>query len=83
MEAQLSTSGDFFSFLAFLRQSFPNAAAGLGASTPALGVRWRGGEVGVRMEEGVRDPLYLVSLRPRLPGSGLQRPGALLLPPPQ
>lgn len=72
-----------FSFLAFLGQSFPNAAAGLGACTPALGVRWRGGEVGVRMEEGVRDPLYLVSLCPRLPGSGLQRPGALLPPTPK
>lgn len=65
LEAQLSTSGDFF-FPSFHWAKFPEHCHKLGASSPALGVPWRGGEVGVRTEEGVRDLLYLVSLRPRL-----------------
>lgn len=65
LEARLSTSGDFF-FPSFHWAKFPERCHELGASTPALGVPWRGGEVGVRTEEGVRDLLYLVSLRPRL-----------------
>lgn len=65
LEARLSTSGDFF-FPSFHWAKFPKRCHELGVSTPALGVPWRGGEVGVRTEEGVRDLLYLVSLRPHL-----------------
>lgn len=69
-----------------LGQSFPSAAAGSGLLLRPLASargeqarRRRGGEVGVRTEEGVREQLYLASLRPRFPSPGLQPPGALSL----